>query len=434
MRDIDTIAGLRPRLEAAWALKDVLGGKPFAPFGADKFSDSRDRALANRLVTLALRRHGHISVVLEAVLSKGLPPRSGLLEAVLRLGVAQLLYAPDLGDHSALHLSVEAVRRDRRAGRFDRLVNGALRNVQREADRWRELDMALLFPDWLKSRWSVQFGEAAIAAFAEALLAGAPLDLTFAAEDGALASELGAVRVLGTSHRLDSRDRAVADLPGFAEGKCWVQDIAAALPARLLGIKPGDCVLDLCAAPGGKTAQLAAMGATVTALDISAERMGRVADNLRRLGLKAELVVADALTYAPDQTFDAVLLDAPCSATGTFRRHPEVVFSRSEADIGGRVALQRALLEKAASLLEPGGRLVYAVCSLEAEEGEGQHDWARTALPHLEHTPFTQDDFEGWSAPLAANGTMRTHPGLPIPGPGVGTLDGFFAMRLTRRA
>lgn len=434
MRDIEKTAGLKPRLEAAYRLKDVLSGAPFIPFGPEKFADPRDRALANRLVTLALRRHGHISLVLDGVLSKGVPGRSGLLEAVLRLGIAQLLYAPDLGDHSALHLSVEAVRRDRRAGRFDRLVNGALRSVQREAEKWRGLDKALLFPDWLKTRWAAQYGEAAILSFAEALIAGAPLDLTFKTPDEALARDLDAVRVLGASHRLESRERAVADLPGFADGKWWVQDVAAALPARLLGVRPGERVLDLCAAPGGKTAQLAAMGADVTALDISPERMARVEENLLRLGLGAEIVVADALAYSPGQKFDAVLLDAPCSATGTFRRHPEVVFSRSEKDIGGRVALQRALLQKAATLLKPGGRLVYAVCSLEAEEGEDQRGWAKTALPFLGEAPFEEADFEGWSAPLVGGGTMRTHPGLAIPGAGTGTLDGFFAMRLTRRA
>lgn len=429
MRDIESIPGLKPRLEAAYRLRDVLAGAPFMPFGPSHFADSRDRALANRLVTLALRRHGHIAVVLESVLAKGVPPRAGIFEAVLYLGVAQLLFAQDIADHSALHLSVEAVRRDRRAGRFDRLVNGVLRNVQRDADRWRALDPALLFPEWLASRWAARYGAGAIPDFAEALLAGAPLDLTLKHEDPDLVRALGAIPVLGRSVRLETRDAAVADLPGFAQGKWWVQDFAATLPALLLDAKPGEKVLDLCAAPGGKTAQLAAIGAEVTALDISPERMARVSENLARLGLSAKIVISDALDYTPAEKYDAILLDAPCSATGTFRRHPEVVLSRNEGDIAGRVALQRALIEKAAGLLKPGGRLVYAVCSLEAEEGEDQLGWVRQALPGLAFVPVTPDAIEAWPAAISGEGALRTHPGLAIPGTAGGAMDGFFAAR-----
>lgn len=433
MRKAEEIKGLKPRLEAAYRLKDVLAGAPFSPFGSDRFADSRDRALANRLVTLALRHHGQITKVLEGVLSKGVPGRSGIVEAVLRLGVAQLLYAPDLGDHSALHLSVEAVRRDRRAGRFDKMVNGALRSVQRDIDRWRGLGPELLFPDWLAERWRDQYGEEALQGFADALVAGAPLDITFKeGADAALIDALGAEPILGASHRIVARDAAVSDLAGFTEGKWWVQDFAATLPALLLGVKPGERVLDLCAAPGGKSAQLAAIGAKVTALDISPERMVRVEENLARLGLSAEIVVADALKYEPVEKFDAILLDAPCSATGTFRRHPEVLVSRSERDIAGRVKLQRALLEKATSLLKPGGRLVYAVCSLEAEEGENQLDWALEALPDMTHQQFSAADFEGWGDALGERGTLRTHPALAVPGKANGTMDGFFAMRLVK--
>src|SRR5690606_24191548 len=203
------------------------------------------------------------------------------------------------------------------------------------------------------------------AAFAERLIETPPLDLTLKAPDEDLTASLGGEPVLGASVRLASREASVADLPGFAQGKWWVQDVSASVPARLLGVKPGDKVLDLCAAPGGKTAQLAAAGAEVTALDISAERMERVAANLDRLGLAAELVVGDALDYRPGPVFDAVLLDAPCSATGTFRRHPEVLWHRDEKGIAERVALQRKMLAHAAGLVKPGGRLVYCVCSLE---------------------------------------------------------------------
>lgn len=430
MRKAEEIKGLKPRLEAAYRLKDVLGGAPFTPFSAERFADSRDRALANRLVTLALRHHGQINQVIEGVLTKGVPGRSGIVEAVLRLGIAQLLYAPDLRDHSALHLSVEAVRRDRRAGRFDRLVNGALRSVQRDADKWRALDTDILFPAWLTNRWRAQFGDDTVARFADALIAGVELDVTLKmTPEPELVASLGAKKMLGASYRIEERDAAVSDLPGFADGKWWVQDFAATLPARLLDLKPGERVLDLCAAPGGKTAQMAALGAHVTALDISPERMARVEDNLARLGLLAEIVVADALTYEPVEKFDAILLDAPCSATGTFRRHPEVLSSRTERDIAGRVSLQRALLTKAAAMLKPGGRLVYAVCSLEAQEGENQLDWALNALPGLKHVPIDASEFDGWQGAVGARGIMRTHPALAVPGEAGGTMDGFFAMR-----
>lgn len=239
--------------------------------------------------------------------------------------------------------------------------------------------------------------------------------------------------MLGQSVRLETREAAVADLPGFVEGKWWVQDFAASLPALLLDVKSGERVLDLCAAPGGKTAQLAAAGADVTALDISGERMARVSENLARLGLSVEIVIADALDYAPAEKYDAILLDAPCSATGTFRRHPEVILSRDETDIAGRVALQRVLIEKAAGLLKPGGRLVYAVCSLEAEEGEDQLDWVRQALPALAFEPVTPVTIGGWAAAISGEGALRTHPGLAVPGAAGGSMDGFFATRFRRK-
>src|SRR5690606_11540022 len=205
--------------------------------------------------------------------------------------------------------------------------------------------------------------------------------------------------------------------------------------ARLLGARPGQRVLDICAAPGGKTAQLCAAGAEITALDIDAARMARVEENLARLGFSAGIVIADALDYAPAAPFDAILLDAPCSATGTFRRHPEVLFQRDASGIAGRATLQRRMIEKAASLLAPGGTLVYCVCSLEAEEGEEQADWIRsTSGLGLEHAPIAASEVANWSEAITDAGDLRTHPGLAIPSPASGTLDGFFATRFTKRA
>ena len=434
MTDKRDLPGLKLRLEAAFHLRAVLEGKPFAPIGAERLAEGRDRALANRMVTMALRRWGQIDAVLGEVLKKGVPQRAGILEAVLRIGIAQLLYMDDIPAHSAIHLAVESARADKRAGRFDRLVNGALRSIQRETERFIALPAALLIPDWLASRWSAAYGAGAVADFAARLIETPPLDLTLREADAELVVELGGTPIMGPSVRLASRDAAVADLPGFAEGKWWVQDVSAAIPARLLGVEPGEKVLDLCAAPGGKTAQLAAMGAKVTALDISAERMERVRANLDRLGLSAELVVGDALAYSPGPVFDAVLLDAPCSATGTFRRHPEVFWHRDETGIAERVAMQRRMLAHAAGLLKPGGRLVYCVCSLEREEGEDQLDWALSALEGFSIDPIGPAELDGWGAPITERGAVRLTPALSLPGDVPGGLDGFFMARLAKAA
>jgi 16S rRNA (cytosine967-C5)-methyltransferase len=424
------LPGLELRLEAAFHLRHVLEGKPFAPIGSDRLAEGRDRALANRMVTTALRRHGQIDRVLAETLAKGVPQRAGILEAVLRIAIAQLLYMDDIPAHSAIHLAVESARADKRAGRFDRLVNGVLRSIQRDQAKYGNLPDALLIPEWLQSRWRDAYGGPAVEIFAQRLVETPPLDLTLTAPDAELIAALGAERLIGTSARLTSRDAGVADLPGFAEGKWWVQDVSAAIPARLLDVGPGETVLDLCAAPGGKTAQLAAAGAKVTALDISAERMERVAANLDRLGLAAELVVGDALDYGTGPVFDAVLLDAPCSATGTFRRHPEVLWHRNEKGIGERVALQRRMLAHAASLVKPGGRLVFCVCSLEREEGEDQIEWARKALGDFGLDPIAAGELDGWSAPITPEGTVRLTPALDMAG---GGLDGFFMARLAKK-
>lgn len=434
MTNHSSIAGLKPRLEAIFHLDRVLAGKSFAPISADRIADSRDRALANRLVTIALRRHGQITAVLDTVLPKGVPQRAGILEAVLRVGVAQLLYIEDIPAHSAIHLSVEAARADKRAGRFDKLVNGALRSVQRGSADFLAMGDTQLIPDWLAREWTSAYGAEAVSAFARQLVTSPPLDLTLKSLDGALVDALGATPLIGTSVRVSERDVPIAQLPGFAEGHWWVQDVSAALPARLLDVQSGEAVLDLCAAPGGKTAQLAVAGARVTALDISADRMERVSENLTRLGLEAELVVGDALSYAPREKFDAILLDAPCSATGTFRRHPEVLWHRNEKGIAERVALQRKMFAHAAGLLKPGGRMVYCVCSLERKEGEAQVEWAAKAHPELALKPIGAEELDGWASPANADGTLRITPALGLPGGVDGGLDGFFIALFEKKA
>lgn len=423
-------AGLKPRLFAVRRLKDVLAGGRFAPFAAGEIADPRDRALANRLVTTALRRHGQLSVIMAQMLAKGMPRKSGGFEAVLRLSVTQVLFLPDLGDHSALYLGGEILRRDAKGRHLAGLLNAVLRRVQAEAETLRTTGLDALLPVRLAEGWREIYGDAALHAFIPALLDGAPLDLTTKPLSAEQAAELGGERLLGPSVRLIQRDRPVEALPFYGQGLWWVQDVAAALPAQLIDLPQGARVLDLCAAPGGKTAQLALAGYKVTALDNDPVRLERVGQNLARLALTAELVEGDATSFVPAEKFDAVLLDAPCSATGTFRRHPEVIWHRSPKDVAGRVALQRSMLERAAACLNPGGVLVYCVCSLESEEGEAQAEWVAKTLPDLVPDPIRP----GPRLPegsVTEKGYLRTHPGLALLV--AGGMDGFFAARFRRK-
>lgn len=429
--------GLPLRLLGATRLRDVLSGSSFTPFSAAEIADGRDRALANRLVTTALRRHGHLTLVIGHLLDRGVPKKSGTFEAVLRLSLGQLLYLPELGDHSALYLAVEAVKRDTRAQHLAGLMNAALRRAQAEAETLREAPKELLFPETLRRQWLATYGPEAVAAFADALLAGAPLDLTLKDDYPALIELLAARPLFADTVRVAIRDKPVEQLPGYAEGRWWVQDAAAALPARLMTLEKGARVLDLCAAPGGKTAQLIKAGYEVTALDNDAARILRLSENLRRLGYWATPVTADGTSYRPAEPFDGVLLDAPCSATGTFRRHPEVVWHRQAADIAGRVALQRRFISNAVDCLKSNGVLVYCVCSLEPAEGEGQLRWIAENCPLLEPHPVGPEEFAGPPGALTASGCVRTHPGMAVGqgdrGDEDGTLDGFFIARFRRR-
>jgi 16S rRNA (cytosine967-C5)-methyltransferase len=425
--------GLSIRLIAVERLVAVLRGTHFEPLGEAEIADPRDRALANRLITTELRRHGHISIVLKTLLDRGMPQRSGTFEAVLRLALAQLLFLPDQGAHSALFLAGEALRRDIKAAHLSKLANAVLRRAQAETARWTSLDPLDNLPVWTGGRWRARYGERAARGFAEALLAGAPLDLTLKREDPKLIAALGATRVIADTVRLVDRDRPVTALTGFAEGDWWVQDTASAIPARLVGLPAGARVLDLCAAPGGKTAQLIKAGYRVTALDNDGERLVRLRQNLDRLGYAAELIEADATSFVPEERFEAVLLDAPCTATGTFRRHPEVLLNRHAADITERAALQRRLIAAAANCLNPGGVLIYCTCSLEPEEGEDQAQWALANVRGLAPLPIAGAELAGLESAISGDGYVRTHPAMPAPGQADGTLDGFFVARFQLR-
>lgn len=424
-------AGLKLRLTAAQRLKSVLAGEHFAPLGPNDLPDGRDRALANRLITTALRRHGQIDLIIAELLEKGLPPRSGSFESVLRLSLAQLVFLPDLGAHSALFLAVEAIKRDAKARHLAGLMNAVLRKAQANSARYGLMDDTMLLPQAFAEKWTDLYGADAVARFASALIDGAPLDLTLRSDDPDLVDALGAEKLMADSVRIETRDRPVEALPGYDEGLWWVQDAASAIPARLLDLPAASSVLDLCAAPGGKTAQLLKAGYKVTALDSDEQRLVRLRTNMARLGYEPSVVTGDAANYAPSVPFDGILLDAPCSATGTFRRHPEVLWHRGAADIVGRVRLQQAMLANAYRCLAEGGTLIYCVCSLEPEEGEAQVDWALHALPGLALLPIAPGELPGLAAGVTASGLVRTHPGMS-PGEIDGGMDGFFVARFRR--
>jgi 16S rRNA (cytosine967-C5)-methyltransferase len=425
-------AGLKLRLVAAQKLKSVLAGEHFAPLTPADLNDGRDRALANRLITTALRRQGQINLMLAELLDKGMPPRSGTFESVLRLALAQLVYLPDLGAHSALFLAVEALKRDNKARHLTGLMNAVLRKAQANSARYAlDGDDLDLIPETLLARWAAAYGDEMMPAFAQALIAGAPLDLTLRDDSDDLVAGLNADRLMADSVRVESRDRPVEALVGYEEGKWWVQDAASALPARLFKLPEGSSVLDLCAAPGGKTAQLSKAGYKVTALDSDSKRLDRLKSNMARLGYAPEVVEGDASTYAPTELVDGILLDAPCSATGTFRRHPEVLWSRSIADIAGRKRLQQAMLKNAVNALKPNGTLIYCVCSLEPEEGEEQVAWVKDNLTTLTLDPILPSEVAGLETAVSADGVLRTHPGMS-PNQLAGGMDGFFVARFRR--
>lgn len=424
-------AGLGLRLIAAQRLRAVLGGEHFAPLSAAELPDGRDRALANRLINTALRRQGQINLMIAELLEKGMPAKSGTFEAVLRLSLAQLVFLPDLGAHSALFLAVEATKRDNKARHLSGLMNAVLRRAQANSARYGLLDDSLLLPAAFREKWEKAYSADAVARFTDGLIDGAPLDLTLRDDDAALVEALGGERLIADSIRVETRDRPVDALPFYDEGRWWVQDVSSALPARLLAAKPGGTVLDLCAAPGGKTAQLAKAGFAVTALDSDGGRLARLNENMRRLGYAPDVIEADATDYRAAEPFDGILLDAPCSATGTFRRHPEVLWHRSAADIAGRVKLQQGIFARAVKNLAPGGSLVYCVCSLEPEEGEDMVDWALKAFHNLELHPIAPAELPGLEGAVTPGGLVRTLPSM-APNGVDGGMDGFFVARFRR--
>lgn len=383
-----------------------------------------DRGFARALAMSVLRRLGSIDRALDLRLQRP-PPEP--VRRLLRIGLAQMLYL-DTPDFAAVSTTVKLAERDNATRPYKSLINAVLRGLAREpAD---EPPPEADIPPWLFARWVAQFGQADAEGIALNARVEPPTDLSVKPDvDPAALTEALPAEVLPGGSLRTRRGGDVAGWPAFEGGGWWVQDAAAAVPARLLDAKPGETVLDLCAAPGGKTLQLAATGATVTALDRSEPRLRRLRANLERTDLTAEVVVADGEAWADDRQFDAVLLDAPCTATGTLRRNPEALYALGPAEIAKLADVQHRLLDAAAARVKPGGRLVYCVCSLEREEGETQ------ILAFLRrHSDFklSPADPESVGAPtdaLSKEGWLRI---LPAHWPERGGLDGFFAARLDR--
>jgi 16S rRNA (cytosine967-C5)-methyltransferase len=412
------------------ALDDQLDGPAAHP--AVKTLSDRDRALMRRLVATVLRRLGTLRFVLSRMLDRGMPADSQRTETALMLGAAQILWM-DVPDHAAVDLSVRLAQADRRAGRHVGLVNAVLRRCAREGQALAEEAgrEAADVPAWLFNRWIAQYGESTAHEIAAAIRHEPSLDITVKSDPGGWAERLHG-EVLPTGSIRTPLHGAVTNLPGFSEGGWWVQDAAAALPAKLFGDVREKSVADLCAAPGGKTAQLAHAGAAVTAVDRSPARVRRLQENLVRLNLACEIAVADAaeFSHAP---FDAVLVDAPCTATGTIRRHPDIAWLKQEQDIAALRGLQDRLLQQAVALLKPKGTLVYCTCSLEAEEGELAIERLLAGESALRRLPVEAAEVAGRGELITAAGDLRTLPShFPHADARMAGLDGFFAARLVK--
>lgn len=406
---------------------DGAGAHPALKTMAD-----RDRALMRRLVATTLRRLGTLRFILSRLLDRGLPSDSQRAQTALFLGAAQILWM-DVPDHAAVDLSVRLAQADRRAAKYVGLINAVLRRCAREGQALatEAASEAPDVPSWLFARWSASYGDETARAMAAALGHEPSLDITVKADADHWVSRLHG-ELLPTGSIRTMLHGPVTLLPGFDDGAWWVQDAAAALPVRLFGDIKGKRVADVCAAPGGKTAQLIHAGADVIAIDRSPNRIRRLTANLTRLKLTAETVTADATEW-DGEALDAILVDAPCTATGTIRRHPDIAWLKQETDIAQVTTLQERLLQKASSRLKPGGVLVYCTCSLEPEEGEQMISRILASDDSLRRIPVTPCEIFGRTELITPDGDLRTLPShFPHNDPKLAGLDGFYAARLVK--
>ncbi len=397
--------------------------------------ERRDRELVRAILVTALRFRNTVEALINARLDRPLPDNARLLSHILHVAAAQILFL-NIPDHAAVDLAVAHAGSDPRTRRFTGLVNAVLRKISGRKERALPAALAQTndCPQWFHERLVGAYGAELAAAIVAMHRHEAAIDLTVKTAPDYWADTLGGRVMPNGSVRLGNSSDAIPGLPGFAEGQWWVQDAAAAMPVCLLGEISGKRVADLCAAPGGKTAQIALAGANVTAVDISANRLKKLRDNLTRLNLEAKIVVSAIADFEPEQTFDAVLLDAPCSSTGTIRRHPDIPWVKSARDIDNLAAVQTRLLTRAVSLAAPGGTIVFANCSLDPVEGEQLYEAFLANNPDVEHHPIAPNEIPGAAKMVTTLGTLRTTPAdWPADDPKYAGLDGFFAARMRRK-
>ncbi|MHA1189128.1 MAG: RsmB/NOP family class I SAM-dependent RNA methyltransferase [Alphaproteobacteria bacterium] len=437
-------SGLPARRAAAAILHKIIAeAMPLDPLFDPKTGhaglralEPRDRRLVRAIVGVALRRRGTIENRIAACLNGPLKDKTGRIATILHVAAAQILFL-DIPDHAVVNLAVASTRGHVKTRHAAGLVNGVLRRLSREAKDDTSAsagtdDPMADTPDWLARRWTATYGAEQAAAIATAHRDQPPLDLTARSDPDAVAAETGGTRLPTDSIRL-AAGGDIAELPGYQTGSWWVQDAAAAIPARLLGNVQGKSIADLCAAPGGKTAQLAAAGARVTAVEAVESRAARLSQNLARLNLQATIVTADIMTWEPDEPFDAILLDAPCSATGTIRRHPDIAWLKTEADVTAMAKIQNAMLARTATWLKPGGLLVYCTCSLETEESEDQIAAFLAGHDDFGRDPVAPGELAGLDGLINAAGDFRTLPHYSFGSAAIQIgMDGFFAARLRR--
>jgi 16S rRNA (cytosine967-C5)-methyltransferase len=431
------MAGPAPGLPARKAALDTLSQvlrrkRPLDHAAAEIFAaanlEPRDAGFARAIVSTTLRRFGQLQALIGAFVPKApFPHKAGPTLEILYAGAAELLFL-DVAPHAAVDAANRLAQADEKAVHFKPLINAVLRRVASEGRSIvaRQDEAALNTPDWLWSRWTANYGDSVARAIAAAHVAIPPLDLTLSDEADGLSQRPDALRLGPCRLRLTDAGRIEA-LPGFAEGRWWVQDFAASLPATMLGDVAGRRVIDLCAAPGGKTLQLASAGARVTAVDVASDRLALIRENLARVKVSAELVEADAREWQGEPA-PFVLLDAPCTATGTIRRHPDIPWIKSAADLTNAESLQAELLDTAAELTAPAGTLVYAVCSLEPEEGPELVGSFLRRRADFTREPIAPSELIA-EAFVTPEGDMRT---LPSYWADRGGMDGFYAARLRR--
>ncbi len=397
---------------------------------SDKFS-SDDKRFVRHLTTTTIRRLGQLDRIINHCTKTKLGNTQMAVRHVLRLGICQLLFT-DVPAHAAVNTSVNLV--DRRVIKklryLKNTVNAVLRKVDREGDTLLKKfgNSRLNISKDLLKRWDARYGQTTVKSIIDQILVEAPLDLSLKneSEEQKWLDALDGKSLPTKGIRLQSAGN-IRNLPGFEEGAWWVQDLAAQLPAKLLAAGKKDEVLDLCAAPGGKTLQSAAKGADVTAVDVSPRRLERLRENLRRLSLDANIITSDVLEFKPENCWDYILLDAPCSSTGTIRRHPEILWSRRADKLNELVSLQKKMLDHAVELLAPGGTLVYCVCSMEAEEGPDQIKALLERHSTLKRKEIGREELPGLDHTILQTGDVQT-----LPHHYEGGMDGFFISRLTK--